>query len=117
MHWVIGVASLVVVLVVLAVACDRFALWAARRGWIYWRKHRPTASGGAVVGPFGEILSLLAPSYRHAVEESQSKATLRVDQATGDGNFVDLENLTARIVFPRDVSPATPRSPRPPRSS
>ncbi|MEU6587595.1 hypothetical protein [Nocardia sp. NPDC046763] len=77
MFWVLG-------LVVGAVVVDRVAVWAEGRGWIYWR-HRPRNAG---VGPsvFGQVESLLSPSYRHVVEETRAKQVLRVDQTAGEGN-------------------------------
>ncbi|MEV6137827.1 hypothetical protein AB0L63_17525 [Nocardia sp. NPDC051990] len=78
MHGAFGVAGLVLAVIVV----DRVAVWAERRGWIYWR-HRPKTAGVGS-GVLGQVESLLSPSYRHVVEESQSKQTLRIDQAIGE---------------------------------
>ncbi|MGV9664735.1 hypothetical protein [Nocardia niigatensis] len=78
MHWAIGVAGLVVAVAVI----DRIAVWAERRGWIYWR-HRPKTAGVGS-GMLGQVESLLSPSYRHVVEETRSRQMLRLDQAVGE---------------------------------
>ncbi|MFC4127529.1 hypothetical protein [Nocardia rhizosphaerae] len=78
MHWVFGVAGLIIALVVV----DLIAVWAERRGWIYWR-HRPRTAGVGS-GVFGELESLMSPSYRHVVEETQSRQMVRIDQAVGE---------------------------------
>ncbi|NLE79838.1 MAG: hypothetical protein GX610_09695 [Rhodococcus sp.] len=89
MHWVVGLA----VLLVVALVVDRTALWAERKGWIYWRKLSANYGSG-VAGVFGEMQTLLSPSYRHTAEEVEAKKALRVDHATGDkhGIAVDLDD-------------------------
>ncbi len=86
-------------LVLGATLLDRVALWAERRGWIYWRKRKPEVDGGAITGAFGEIQSVLSPSHRHVVDEQRNKQTLRHDTATGDGTGirVDLDDGTVRF--------------------
>ncbi len=82
-----------------ATLLDRVALWAERRGWIYWRKRKPEVDGGAITGAFGEIQSVLSPSHRHVVDEQRIKQSLRHDTATGDGTgiLVDLDDGTVRF--------------------
>ncbi|MGQ4617828.1 hypothetical protein [Nocardia sp. R7R-8] len=80
MHWVIGVAGLVVAVVVIG----RIAVWAERRGWIYWRHGPKTAGVGS--GMLGQVESLLSPSYRHVVEEARSRQMVGLDQAVGAGD-------------------------------
>ncbi|MGW0045445.1 DUF6191 domain-containing protein [Rhodococcus sp. NPDC003348] len=89
----------VLVLVAGAVFLDRVALWAERRGWIYWRKRKPEVDGGAITGAFGEIQSVLSPSHRHVVDEQRTQKSLRHDAATGDdtGVRVDLDGGTVRF--------------------
>lgn len=89
MHWPVELA----VVLVVALIVDRIALWAERKGWIYWRKHSANYGGG-VSGAFGEIQTLLSPSYRHTAEEVEAKKALRVDHATGDNHriVVDLDD-------------------------
>lgn len=57
--WGLAVAALLL-------ALHRVALWAERRGWIYYRKHGTSA---AISGAVLEAQALLEPSHRHAREE------------------------------------------------
>ena len=45
----------------------RLALWAERRGWIYYRERR--GSSGALGNALLEVHALLEPSQQHVVEE------------------------------------------------
>ena len=45
---------------------DRLALWVEARGWLYYRKRKP--SSAAVGNAFLEVQSLLEPSKREIVE-------------------------------------------------
>jgi len=56
------IAAAVVTLFVL----DRLALWAEGRGWLYYRRRRPSSS--AVGNAFLEVQSLLEPSKREIVD-------------------------------------------------
>ena len=59
---------------------DRLALWAERRGWIYYRnKH---SSGGAIGNAFLELQAFLEPSKRHVVEER--KKIRKDEEASSD---------------------------------
>ena len=46
---------------------DRLALWAERRGWLYYRNKR--SSGGAIGNAFLELQAFFEPSKRHVIEE------------------------------------------------
>jgi len=59
-------------------ALHHFALWAERRGWIYY-KHRK-ASPGSVGSAFLQIQSLLEPGKKHIVE-SRLKDVEEEDQS------------------------------------
>jgi hypothetical protein len=50
-------------------AIDRLALWAEKRGWIYWR-HTPRPRRTAVGAVMGELLETLQPMRHTIVEES-----------------------------------------------
>ncbi len=45
----------------------RLALWAEGRGWVFYRRRRPTRS--ALGNAFLEVQSLLEPGQRRVVEE------------------------------------------------
>jgi len=45
----------------------RMALWAERRGWVYYRTKQ--GSSGALGNAFLEVQSLLDPSAKHVLEE------------------------------------------------
>lgn len=94
MYWALGLA----VLLLVALVAHWIGLWAERRGWIYWRKRSRTYGGGAT-GAFGEIQTLLSPSYRHTAEEVQAKKALRVDHTTGHKHriAVDLDDNVVRM--------------------
>lgn len=93
MHWLF----LAVLLVMVGLMLDRIGLWAERRGWIYWRKRRPSLSGGAAAGMLGDLQAVLSPSYRHVVEENESKKVLRLDQAAGDGDTAVIALSTSTV--------------------
>lgn len=50
----------------------RLAVWAERRGWIYYREKR--GSSGTVGNALLEVLALFEPSTRHVVEERRREA-------------------------------------------
>ena len=88
----------IVALLVAGFVVDRFGLFAERRGWIYWRRR---SGSGAGAGVFGEMQTLLSPSYRHVVEEQQRQQTTRHDLAAGAPPLgVDLEQGTAYLDRP-----------------
>lgn len=51
------------------VALHYLALWAERRGWIYYRKRR--GSSGTVGRAFMEVQSLLEPGVGHVIESME----------------------------------------------
>ena len=58
-------------------ALDRLALWAEARGWVYYRKKKPSGGGGAILGVAVEVFQ---PTQHAAVQviEEQSR---RIDVA------------------------------------
>lgn len=56
------------VAVVALVGLDRVALWAERRGWIYWRRRRPSSGGG---GAALALIDVFQPTRQVAVEERE----------------------------------------------
>lgn len=75
MRQVLVILAVVVGLLVL----DQVALWAERRGWIYWRKKKPSGGSAVVLGP---VFDLFQPSHVHVVEEQQ-RQEIEADQAEG----------------------------------
>ena len=67
---------------VLASLCSlhRLALWAERRGWIYYRKRR--GSSGTLASAALEVQSLMEPSRRYVLQEKRRDR--REDQDSGD---------------------------------
>lgn len=55
-----------VLLIAALVAMHFLALWAERRGWIYYRKRR--GSSGSVGRAFMEVQSLFEPGVEHVIE-------------------------------------------------
>ncbi len=78
MTWPWVVLAVVVGLLVL----DRVALWAEQRGWIYWRRRKPSPQAGA--GMFGELVEMFEPSHRHVVEEQERQAADVVQAETDE---------------------------------
>lgn len=77
MWWWIGAA--LVLLVAAGYAVHRGALWAERRGWIYYSKDRPRPL------PLGIVEEIYQPSIEHLVVELGEEA-IRADQdESGEG--------------------------------
>lgn len=57
---------------------DRLATWAEGRGWIYWRRRRPSAGGGA--GVLGGVADVFHPAQGVTVQERRYQ-DLRVDES------------------------------------
>lgn len=55
---------------------DRLALGMERRGWIYWRKRKPTGGGG-MAGVLSEFQQLVEPQVRHVAEDREERRVLR----------------------------------------
>lgn len=72
--WVLGLLAAGVVI-------DRLAVWAERRGWIYWRSRRAESGGG---GPFHDVFTLFQPSHQHVVEEQDRQRTTIVRPESGE---------------------------------
>ncbi len=72
----------------------RLAVWAERRGWIYYRKRR--GSSGTLGSALLEVQSLLEPSKRHVVEERRRDVV--DDEESGDppSGGTDARNWGAR---------------------
>lgn len=64
-------------LVALAVAIDRTALWAERRGWIYWRRSQRT--GSAAGSAFVDLDVFMNPGAQHLVETHEDQSTVETD--------------------------------------
>lgn len=84
-----GSSVLIIALAVLAL--DRLGLWAESRGWIYWRRRRPEASG-AVLNP---LVDVFQPGHVHVVEAQQDRDVLVRTDAAGAGR-PDPESASGR---------------------
>ena len=73
MTWLWWCAAVAVLLLV-----DRLATWAEGRGWIYWRRRRPSAGGGA--GVLGGVADVFHPAQGVTVQERRYQ-DLRVDES------------------------------------
>ena len=62
--------------VVVALVMDRVLLAAERRGWIYYRKRKPT-SGSASAAAFGPMAELFQPGQQVVVQERQRQQNTR----------------------------------------
>jgi hypothetical protein len=73
---------LVLAAVVLFVV-DRLLLAAERRGWVYYRKRKPT-SGSASAAAFGPVAELVQPGQRVVVEQRLQEQTRRMTVKGGE---------------------------------
>jgi hypothetical protein len=62
---------------------DQLALWAERRGWLYWRKRKPRFVGSSAV--FSVAAELYQPYRACYVEEMERKRIVRQDVPSPDG--------------------------------
>lgn len=76
MEWVLGLAAVAAALF----AIDRLGLYAERRGWIYWRKVKPSSMGGALTAGLAEAFQ---PNRVHYVQEQRREK--KRDAAQGSG--------------------------------
>lgn len=78
-HCTFGVAAAVVGLFLI----DRVALWAERRGWLYWRtKQSGFAGSGAVLGIAADAFQ---PNRIVHVQEMEHKRIMRQQVSSPDG--------------------------------
>lgn len=93
--------------VAVLVGFDQLALWAERRGWIYWRRRKSGSSADAGAGMLGVMDGLFSPGTRHAVEEIAGKQNGRIDLSTGDNGRIDLDS--GRVCLPTFDKPVQER--------
>jgi hypothetical protein len=60
---------------------DKYFLWLEEKGWIYWRKKKPTVTGG-IGNTLQELNIFLNPSAKHMIEAKQHQ-TKKSDQSGG----------------------------------
>ena len=72
-RWLILVAGAVLILLGL----DRVALWMEGRGWLYYRRVKPTSNN--LGNAFLELQSLLEPGKRHIIEAKLEEHDERAD--------------------------------------
>jgi hypothetical protein len=79
----VGIFMLLALLAIVAVvAMDRLGLWMERRGWIYWRKRKPSGGGGGgMSGLLTEFQQLVEPEVRHVIEAREQDRSMKVDLA------------------------------------
>ena len=76
MKWIVIVAAVVLGSILL----DQLALWMERRGWIYYRRNKPSRSRLGTA--FLEIQSILEPDKKHIIEVK--KEDKKQSQELGD---------------------------------
>ncbi|MGW5320279.1 hypothetical protein [Rhodococcus pyridinivorans] len=96
--------------VAVVVGFDQLALWAERKGWIYWRRHKSGGgSADAGAGMLGVMDELFSPATRHAVEEIAGKQNGRIDLSTSDEDRrIDLDS--GRVCLPTAGKPVQERT-------
>ncbi|TDP92425.1 hypothetical protein EDF62_1632 [Leucobacter luti] len=72
------------VVIVGVVVVDRVLLWFEVRGWIFYRKRKPTGGGSAALGVAAELFQ---PSQHSAVQELQEQSRRMED--VGDADPLD----------------------------
>ena len=58
---------------------DKLSLWCERKGWVYYRKHRPNSD--IIRSSLQELNTILMPSNRHVIEMNQNEATYKKSAA------------------------------------
>jgi hypothetical protein len=87
--WIAGIPAALV-------ALDRIGLWAESRGWIFWRKKRPSPGGGSSMS--GPLLDIFQPSRQFiVVEQMQQEAGADESESGAPKVWVDLGQNRARI--------------------
>ena len=61
------------------VAIHLLALWAERRGWIYYRKDQGKGRGVALSNALSEFEVLLNPAAEHRIEEERSQRVISIE--------------------------------------
>jgi hypothetical protein len=91
----VGIFMLFALLAIVAVvAVDRLALRMERRGWIYWRKRKPSSGGGGgMSGLLTSFQQLVEPEIRHVIEAREQDRAMKVDLAGhGEGKTQPAKN-------------------------
>lgn len=70
------IALILVGIVSLIIAIDRLGLWAEARGWVYWRRTKPSSS--AAGGAFLALDAFADPGARHVVEMREAEPTIEI---------------------------------------
>ena len=78
MNWIIK--SILILLSLFII--DRIGLWAEKRGYVYWRKKKP--SSGGFGNALGELQSFMRPSAKYVIEV-QEKKDVKERGEQGDG--------------------------------
>lgn len=95
------------IVVAVFVAVDQAALWAERRGWLYWRRRKPGSSGtsGGVIAGF---IELFEPGHRHVVDEQEWRRNAITQRQSGDRPFgrrhLDVDLDAGTVVLPDRVA-------------
>jgi hypothetical protein len=76
--------GLIVAVLVTLFVLDRLMLAAERRGWIYYRRRKPT-SGSASAAALGPVMDVFRPQERIVVEERLRQQTTRRTAPDGAG--------------------------------
>ena len=84
-------AAVVLIIALAVLALDRLGLWAESRGWIYWRRRKPEASG-AVLNP---LVDVFQHGHVHVVEAQRDRDVLVRTDAAGAGR-PDPESASGR---------------------
>jgi hypothetical protein len=75
---VLKVGGAVLALALVFFLLDRFLLWCESRGWIYWRRRRP--SPGTAGSAFLDLQAMLEAGKAHVVDELKQVREERDDE-------------------------------------
>lgn len=73
------IAGIIAALFVLGFVLDRVALWAEKRGWIYWRRSERRGAGS-----LGYLEPIFQPSMTHVLEEETRERTEAEQDQSGE---------------------------------
>ena len=70
------------------IVLDLVAQWMERRGWIYWREHKPGGGGGATAGLLTGFQQIIEPQVEHRIQVMDERNE-SIGQRQGRGDDVD----------------------------
>lgn len=74
----------------LFVLLDKLGLWLESKGWLYYRKCKPTS--GILGNSLQELNAIFMPSNRHVIEAKQNEIAYKKHEADAPSEPMDNQN-------------------------